>query len=78
LDLNEDQAQQEVIFSEVYRFPYALPRNSIDTKNLRCLEKHGIFFAGDYIKGKGRVILAIESGIDVATHIMEQLTLPKL
>jgi len=47
---------------------YALPAGSADFARLNHTGS-GLFFAGDYVAGQGRVHLAIESGRQVAALI---------
>lgn len=48
---------------------YALPDAGVDTEPLRAAEPEGLYFAGDWVAGDGRVHLAIESGLDAAERI---------
>ncbi|BCX46629.1 NAD/FAD-dependent oxidoreductase [Haloferula helveola] len=52
------------------RWRYALPKKSWDASSLKPLEDDGLFFAGDGQAGKGRIALAIRSGIDVAERML--------
>lgn len=49
------------LWSDVHRWPYALPDGGADLAALNRAAG-GLFFAGDYTAGLGRVHLAIESG----------------
>lgn len=48
---------------------YALPDHGCDAARLHAVD--GLFFAGDYLQGQGRVHLALESGWDAAKRIGE-------
>ena len=49
------------LWSDVQRWRYALPDSSADFDTLNA-SGSGLFFAGDYMSGPGRLHLAIESG----------------
>ena len=50
---------------------YALPDDGADTGILRQAEAHGLYFAGDWVAGDGRVHLAVESGLDASERIAD-------
>ena len=52
------------------RWRYALPLSSWDPFSLKPFEAEGLFFAGDGQAGKGRVALAIRSGLDAAGRML--------
>jgi len=56
------------LWSDAQRWPYALPDRGADFATLNG-GSGGLFFAGDYTAGLGRVHLAIESGWRVAEQI---------
>jgi len=65
--LNEPLA--DPVFTDVYRWPYALPAQKADAAALNALTlPHGLAFGGDAFVG-GRVHLAIEHGVEVAQAI---------
>lgn len=51
------------------RWLLAAPRSAVDTTNLQQAESCGIFFAGDGLVGRGRVPLAIKSGLATAKKL---------
>lgn len=51
------------------RWRYALPDAAADADALALGADTGLFFAGDFMAGKGRVHLALESGLDAADRI---------
>lgn len=58
------------LWCDVQRWRYALPNSCADFDALnRHGAPHGLFFAGDYAAGKGRIHRAIQSGWDVAELI---------
>lgn len=61
------------IWANVQRWRYALPDSNADFGRLNHTES-GLFFAGDYVAGQGRVHLAIESGWRVADVIGHYLS----
>jgi renalase len=60
------------LWSDVRRWPYALPDSGADFAALNA-SGGGLFFAGDYTAGLGRVHLAIESGWRAAEAIERAL-----
>jgi predicted NAD/FAD-dependent oxidoreductase len=60
------------LWSDLARWPYALPDGGADFATLNGAGA-GLFFAGDYTAGQGRVHLAIESGWRAAEAIARAL-----
>ena len=60
-------------WTDYQRWRYALPDASADTDALDAGRAIGLFFAGDALPGKGRVGLALESGLDAAGVIQEHV-----
>ena len=56
------------------RWRYALPDAAADADALALGAEAGLFFAGDFTAGKGRVHLAVESGLDAADRIRSTLS----
>ncbi|MEO7908339.1 MAG: FAD-dependent oxidoreductase, partial [Roseiflexaceae bacterium] len=56
------------LWSDVQRWRYALPDSGADFDALNA-PGSGLFFAGDYTSGQGRLHLAIESGWHAAREI---------
>lgn len=48
---------------------YARPESSPPTEDIRVGEDGGLYFAGDWVAGDGRVDAALRSGLDVAARI---------
>ena len=48
---------------------YALPDSSIDAADARCAEDAGIYVAGDWVAGEGRVHRAFENGRTVGERV---------
>ena len=59
----------EPLWADRQRWRYALPDAVADSEALALSAEHGLFFAGDFMFGKGRVHLALESGLNAADHI---------
>ncbi|MEP0547773.1 MAG: FAD-dependent oxidoreductase [Rhodothermales bacterium] len=55
------------------RWRYALPDAAADADALALGTDAGLFFAGDFTAGQGRVHLALESGLTAADHIQSHL-----
>ncbi|MEM8535066.1 MAG: FAD-dependent oxidoreductase [Chloroflexota bacterium] len=60
------------LWGDVQRWRYALPDSSADFATLNQTNS-GLFFAGDYTTGQGRVHLAIENGWRVAEELERYL-----
>jgi hypothetical protein len=57
---------QNYVFCDVFRWEDALPFARIGEEFMqerKSLEEMGLYFAGDYLLGKGRVLYAMDSGI---------------
>ena len=54
---------------------YALPENGIDNRAARVAESAGLYVAGDWIVGEGRVNKALWNGYDTGTRIANALSL---
>ncbi|WP_256297564.1 NAD(P)/FAD-dependent oxidoreductase [Haloarchaeobius salinus] len=51
---------------------YALPESSIDAADARCAEDAGLYVAGDWVAGEGRVHVAFENGRTVGRRVAGQ------
>ena len=60
-------------WTDTQRWRYSLPNGSADLDALGGAAEYGLFFAGDYTAGKGRVHLALEEGLKAADRIAEQM-----
>jgi predicted NAD/FAD-dependent oxidoreductase len=49
---------------------HALPDAGADAAPLRAAECEGLYFAGDWVAGDGRIHRAIESGLDAGERIV--------
>ena len=56
-------------WSDVHKWQYALPDSGCDSERLHADD--GLFFAGDYLAGQGRLHLALESGWAAADRIAD-------
>lgn len=56
-------------WTDAQRWRYALPNESGDAETLRVGEDAGLYFAGDWVAGDGRVHLAVESGLEAGERI---------
>ena len=59
----------EPAWTDTQRWRYSLPNGRADTDALEVASAHGLFFAGDYTAGKGRVHLALEEGLAAADRV---------
>lgn len=58
------------------RWMLASPSSAVDLESLRTGEKENLFFAGDGLCGRGRVPLAMSSGLDSARRVMAKIETP--
>lgn len=63
-DLLDDGRFADPDWSTQRRWRDALPNGGVDVGVLREAERSGLFFAGDWVAGDGRVHLAVESGLE--------------
>ncbi|MEF8808667.1 NAD(P)/FAD-dependent oxidoreductase [Natronomonas sp.] len=68
-ELLDDQRLADPEWTDTQRWRYALPNDGVDTDLLREAEEDGLYFAGDWMVGDGRVHLALENGLDVGDRL---------
>ena len=56
-------------WTDTQRWRYSLPNGQAEAEALEAAAPTGLFFAGDYTAGKGRVHLALEEGLSAADRI---------
>ena len=61
------------LWTDTQRWRYALPDGKADTDVLEAAAAHGLYFAGDWTAGKGRVHLALEEGLEAAERIRQRV-----
>ncbi len=66
-------ALPEPLWADTQRWRYSLPNAAADPAALAGAAQHGLFFAGDFTAGKGRVHLALEEGLAAADRIRQSL-----
>jgi renalase len=71
-ELLDDERLADPEWSDTQRWRYALPNEGIDSDLLGEAEEHGLYFAGDWVVGDGRVNLALENGLDVGERIKSE------
>ncbi|WP_440989008.1 NAD(P)/FAD-dependent oxidoreductase [Haloarchaeobius baliensis] len=69
-DLLDDARLTDPDWVDDQGWRYALPDSSIDAADARCAEDAGLFVAGDWVAGEGRVHLAFENGRTVGERIL--------
>ncbi|MEL6614528.1 MAG: FAD-dependent oxidoreductase [Bacteroidota bacterium] len=62
----------EPAWADTQRWRYALPNAGADAEALAAASGEGLFFAGDAVAGKGRVHLALESGLEAADRMRDE------
>ncbi|WP_435346258.1 NAD(P)/FAD-dependent oxidoreductase [Haloarchaeobius sp. HRN-SO-5] len=68
-DLLDDDRLADPDWVDGQGWRYALPETSIDRVDARCVEDHGLFVAGDWVAGEGRVHRAFENGRTVGDRL---------
>ena len=68
-DLLDDDRFAEPSWSDRRYWRHALPNAGADRAVLRSAEEEGLYLAGDWVAGDGRVHLAVESGVDAGERI---------
>ena len=69
LQVKDKLKKDDLLFSDVQRWPYALPTKVANKAALLDASKCGLFFSGDYLVGRGRVMEALETGLRAAEQI---------
>lgn len=70
-DLLEDERFAAPDWTDREPWRNALPNESAETEPLRDAEREGLYFAGDWVAGDGRVHLAVESGLEAGERIAD-------
>lgn len=68
-ELVDDERLSEPDWTDRQGWRYALPDDGADRETLQEAESAGLYFAGDWVEGDGRIHLAVESGLDAGTRI---------
>lgn len=71
-ELLDDDRFADPEWTDTQRWRYALPNEGVDADLIRESEEDGLYFAGDWVVGEGRIHLAIENGLDVGERIRKQ------
>ncbi len=72
-DLLDDDRLTAPDWTDCRGWRLAQPDGAPDEEPLERAEKHGLFFAGDWVAGEGRVHLALRSGLDTGGRIVNRL-----
>lgn len=75
MGISEKVSKDDLLFGDVQKWRFALPKKAADRSKLLPASKVGIFFAGDYLIGKGRVLDALNTGFDAAEEIKSKYSL---
>lgn len=70
-DLLGDERLADPEWTDHQGWRYALPDDGGDTEALRTAEDAGLYVAGDWTAGEGRVHRAVETGLDAAERIAD-------
>ncbi len=70
-ELLDDERLADPDWTDRQGWLYALPDEGADAETLRAAESEGLYVAGDWVAGDGRVHLAVESGLDVGERIAD-------
>jgi predicted NAD/FAD-dependent oxidoreductase len=72
-ELFEDERFADPDWSDLSHWRFALPENEADGGVLGRGEGRGLFFAGDWVVGEGRVHEALRNGLETGDRIAERL-----
>jgi renalase len=70
-ELLDDPDRYQFDWAEVVRWRDALPDTGADRDTLERAQSAGLFFAGDWVVGEGRVHAALRSGLETGERIRE-------
>ncbi|WP_323675681.1 NAD(P)-binding protein [Halorubellus sp. PRR65] len=70
-DLLDDDRYRDPDWVDGQGWRYALPENEADADDVRAGEAAGLYCAGDWVVGEGRVHRAFENGRDVGSRLAE-------
>ncbi|WP_435078634.1 NAD(P)/FAD-dependent oxidoreductase [Halococcus sp. AFM35] len=71
-DLLDDERLAEPDWVDGHGWRLAQPDGGVDGDLLDSAERAGLFFAGDWVDGEGRIHLALDSGLDAGERIVER------
>lgn len=71
-DLLCDERLAAPNWTDRQKWRYAQPDGTLDSEDRSRAEAHGLFFAGDWVAGEGRVHLALRTGLDAGGRIAER------
>lgn len=69
IGIKDHVTKDDLLFSDTQKWRYALPNKAADKNKLSEGPKCGLFFGGDYLVGKGRVLDALETGLRAGDEI---------
>jgi hypothetical protein len=72
-ELFEDERFADPDWTDIQHWRFALPEGGVDADVLAGAEDEGLFFAGDWVVGEGRVHEALRSGLETGERIGERL-----
>ncbi|SFR52017.1 NAD(P)/FAD-dependent oxidoreductase [Halogeometricum limi] len=70
-DLLSDDRYADPDWVDDQGWRYALPNGGVDAESVRVAEDAGLFFAGDWVVGEGRVHRALWNGHDTAARMVD-------
>jgi predicted NAD/FAD-dependent oxidoreductase len=69
--------EDQISWFDVFKWDISLPTGRLDEKiDKTSWESLGLFLAGDYTEGRGRVSNALTSGVKVASRLSDFLSSP--
>jgi len=72
----EDKLEERYNWGDVKKWKFALPEKTINEKVFEIGRRHNLFFAGDFVRGKGRVLDAFEEGLKTGDLINKEFSSP--
>ena len=73
-DLLGEAWLRDPAWTDHQRWRYALPNEGLDSETARSAEDAGLFVAGDWVAGEGRLHAATRCGLDVGDRIGDHLS----
>ena len=71
-DLLDEERLADPDWTDTQGWRYAQPDGAVDSEPLAAAAEHGLFFAGDWLVGEGRVHLALRNGLEVGERIADE------
>ena len=68
-----DLKLENFVWAELKRWRYGLPSAPLSTEAIKLGAMNQLYFAGDFLKGRGRVLDAMEAGVNLAKDFQKDI-----